>query len=274
MSSSVSNQTQLSNEPPISSDCNEGEMSPTTSAISALLLSVILPCSGHFWLRSYQWGYGIVGVLVLMLGFFCWTGLVFEPTYGGYLLFCLGALYGVNLVSAAVLGWKMAAKTKLTQQMLAVIPALVVMFMLLIKFKVILFGVQVFYIPSQSMVPALRVGDFVLVDASIGAIENIRNGDIIVFKQPNDSEFYIKRVIAKPGDKLQAFAGQLSVNDELKFSNLNDLSETITTLSRDSYFVMGDNHQVSYDSRHWGFVKCLQIVGVYRYSIGNMRLDP
>lgn len=254
----------------ISDEASVSFFSAIFTSLFALLLSFILPSCGQFWLRCYRCAIVIIVSLVLCVGLFCWTDWIFEPQYGVYMLYCLGALYVINLISAAVLGWRRAAQVKLTQQMLAVVPALVIGFVLLIKFKAMVFGVHVFYIPSKSMMPVLNVGDFVLVDPSYRGIENIYNDDIVVFMQQGDSEYYIKRVIAKPGDKLQANNGLLSVNDELKFSNLNDLKETATILDSGSFFVMGDNHQNSHDSRHWGLLERSQIIGVYHYTIGNL----
>lgn len=244
--------------------------SAIVTSFCALILSFVLPSCGQFWVRGYRYAIAIIALFVLCVGLFCWTDWIFEPQYGVYMLYCLGALYGVNLVSAAVLGWRQAGQPKLTQQMLAVVPALVIGLVLLVKFKGMVFGTQVFYIPSKSMMPVLNVGDFVLVDPSHSGVENISNGDIVVFIQQGDSDYYIKRVIAKPGDKLQAINGQLSVNGQRQFSNLNDLKETATTLDSNSFFVMGDNHQNSHDSRHWGLLQRSQIIGVYHYTIGNL----
>ena len=267
-SSSDSSTYEISDEVPASFS------SVILTSLCALLLSFILPSCGQFWLRCYRCAIVIIVSLVLCVGLFCWTDWIFEPQYGVYMLYCLGTLYVINLISAAVLGWQRAGQAKLTQQMIAVVPALVIGFVLLVKFKGIVFGAHVFYIPSKSMMPVLNVGDFVLVDPSRNGIEKINHGDIVVFVQQGDSEFYIKRVIAKPGDKLQAINGNLSVNGQRKFSNLNDLKETATTLDSSSFFVMGDNHQNSYDSRHWGLLERSQIIGVYHYTIGNLVAAP
>src|SRR5918992_1081012 len=47
------------------------------------------------------------------------------------------------------------------------------------------FLVQAFFIPSQSMVPTLRVGDRVLVNKLVYDFGDIQRGDIIVFRNPN-----------------------------------------------------------------------------------------
>ena len=100
---------------------------------------------------------------------------------------------------------------------------------LLVTILLALFGttfiVQPFKIPSQSMEPALLVGDHLLVNKFLyqgqGAwyekllpYRPIRHGDIVVFKFPHDDHpHYVKRVIGLPGDRIRITAGQVYVNE-------------------------------------------------------------
>jgi signal peptidase I len=79
-------------------------------------------------------------------------------------------------------------------------------------------------VPSGSMEPTLRVGDYLLVNhLAYGprlpftntAIEwgQPQRGDVVVFRYPlNVSEFYVKRLIGLPGDVVSFDAGAVSVN--------------------------------------------------------------
>lgn len=79
-------------------------------------------------------------------------------------------------------------------------------------------------VPSGSMEPTLRVGDYLLVNhLAYGprlpftntAIETgqPQRGDVVVFRYPVDvSEFYVKRLIGLPGDVVRFDAGAVSVN--------------------------------------------------------------
>jgi len=81
-------------------------------------------------------------------------------------------------------------------------------------------------VPSGSMEPTLRVGDYLLVNhLAYGprlpftntAIEMGRpqRGDVVVFRFPLDvSEFYVKRLIGLPGDVVRFQNGVVSVNGE------------------------------------------------------------
>lgn len=90
-----------------------------------------------------------------------------------------------------------------------------------------------FNIPSGSMKPTLKIGDYLFVskysygysrysfpwslapiDGRILASEPER-GDVIVFKTPSDNKTdFIKRLIGLPGDKIQMKNGQLYINDQ------------------------------------------------------------
>lgn len=86
------------------------------------------------------------------------------------------------------------------------------------------FVVQAFKIPSASMVPALLVGDHLLVNkfifAGTGKVYDrflpyraIRRGDIIIFKYPYENHpYYVKRVIGLPGDRLHISDQRVYVN--------------------------------------------------------------
>ncbi|HWH85092.1 MAG TPA: signal peptidase I [Burkholderiaceae bacterium] len=79
-------------------------------------------------------------------------------------------------------------------------------------------------VPSGSMEPTLRVGDYLLVNhLAYGprlpftntAIEfgQPKRGDVVVFRYPVDvSEFYVKRLIGLPGDVVRFDGGVVSVN--------------------------------------------------------------
>src|SRR5215213_5485210 len=102
------------------------------------------------------------------------------------------------------------------------------------------FVVEAFYIPSESMVPTLKVGDRVLVNKFIYRFTQPERGDIIVFKSveggslpPEENpieriiglfrpdgtrepprEDLIKRVVGVPGDEVSVRKGRLVVNGE------------------------------------------------------------
>ena len=89
------------------------------------------------------------------------------------------------------------------------------------------FVVEPFRIPSESMVPTLLKGDFILVNKFayglrlpvlntklIGNGQPAR-GDVVVFRYPLEPTIaYIKRVVGLPGDRLEYRGNQLFVNGQ------------------------------------------------------------
>lgn len=125
---------------------------------------------------------------------------------------------------------------------------------------------------GQSMAPILNGGDEILVNRFIYKITDPKQNDIIVFL-PNGNEkshYYVKRVVAVPGDTVQIKNGAVYVNGEL-FSEEVDaaaiedagLAAEEMTLGADEYFVLGDNRNNSEDSRfaNIGNIKKEYIIG-------------
>jgi signal peptidase I len=97
---------------------------------------------------------------------------------------------------------------------------------LLLVFVLRSFLVEPFQIPSESMVPTLEVGDFIIVNkfsygirlpvirTKIIDIDEPKRGDVMVFFRPGTDIYYIKRVIGLPGDKIRSMNNELYINDE------------------------------------------------------------
>ncbi len=95
---------------------------------------------------------------------------------------------------------------------------------LLVVFVLRSFIVEPFQIPSESMVPTLEVGDFILVNKFIYGIRlplvrskviditDPKRGDVMVFFPPHESRYFIKRVIGLPGDTVRVANNVLYVN--------------------------------------------------------------
>ena len=130
------------------------------------------------------------------------------------------------------------------------------------------FVVEAFYIPSESMVPTLEIGDRVLANKFIYRFTEPERGDIVVFKSvEGGEEDLIKRVVGIPGDKISVKNGTLFVNGKpQKESYVNksfpDRSFAAPTkVPPNHVFVMGDNRANSRDSRFFGPVPEKNIEG-------------
>jgi signal peptidase I len=131
---------------------------------------------------------------------------------------------------------------------------------------------QTFYIPSASMEPTLLIGDRLVVDKLSVEFGTINVGDVVVFKAPPSENCgdpvadLVKRVIGTPGDHLTSKGNIIYVNKVALVENwphTEPLGPAIgnVTVPANHYFVMGDNHSDSCDSRSWGTVPRSDIIG-------------
>ena len=160
-----------------------------------------------------------------------------------------------------------------------------------------------FQIPTGSMIPTLEIGDFILVSkysygvrlpvigTKIVEVGEPKNGDVMVFIPPHEDEYFIKRVVGIPGDRVRYQDKTIYINDEKQTQvfvaqippdapRYLVYKETLSGVEhlihrnpyRDSrtlewvvpegyYFMMGDNRDQSSDSRYWGLVSQENIVG-------------
>ena len=89
------------------------------------------------------------------------------------------------------------------------------------------FVLEPFQIPSKSMVPTLKVGDFIVVNKwtyglrlpvlrnKFFDVGSPQRGDVVVFFPPHESRYFIKRLVGLPGDKISIINGTLFVNNEM-----------------------------------------------------------
>lgn len=113
-------------------------------------------------------------------------------------------------------------------------------------------------IPSSSMEPTIYAGDIVIANGLAYINTTPQRGDIIIFKHRElGDEILIKRIIGIPGDSLMFVDGRLYINGELFQENYlpegtrTDSFKDFDEIPENCYFVMGDNRNVSYDSRGW-----------------------
>jgi signal peptidase I len=146
------------------------------------------------------------------------------------------------------------------------------------------------WIPSGSMEPTLHgtpnqwEADKIIVDKLRYKFSQPQRGDIVVFsptdelKREQYHDAFIKRVVALPGEKVELRNGRVYINNKpLQEENYLGEQQTLIdvcsstqqvpflskpqTIPANSYLVLGDNRNSSYDSRCWGIVPQQNIIG-------------
>jgi signal peptidase I len=146
----------------------------------------------------------------------------------------------------------------------------------LVSFLVRTFVVQEYSIPSGSMSPTLYIGNRILVNKLSVDFGTINVGDMVVFKAPpavaklcgDDYADLVKRVIGVPGDVLNTVGNTIYIDGKKlhqRWSHFPNLGANGAihnfTVPAGRYFMMGDNHANSCDSRTWGTVPRSDIIG-------------
>lgn len=153
--------------------------------------------------------------------------------------------------------------------------------------------VQPFEVPSGSMLPTLRVGDMVWVDKTAYGITwpwsntpektTPQRGDVVVFVHPESKEFYVKRVLGLPKERVMVLGSRVFINGEPveEFSAETDNREmkywdqsfAATTDIRWASLKTGQKYRVlwSKKSKSWGLSGYWQVPEDHIFVMGDWR---
>jgi signal peptidase I len=176
------------------------------------------------------------------------------------------------------------------QLFLELLRVIVLAMVIIIPVRTFLF--QPFFVSGSSMEPNFEDGQYLVIgefgykttDALMGIpigftihpFKELHREDVTVFEfSKNPETYYIKRVIALPGESIEIKHGRVVIYNALQpqgfvldesgylsrsaLLSLQDMPRV--TLKEDEYFLMGDNRQHSHDSRSFGPVKEEKIIG-------------
>lgn len=157
---------------------------------------------------------------------------------------------------------------------------------------IISLAMSLYFIPSKSMEPNLKVGDVLLVEkvsSKLSGASWLQKGDVVLFPAPsrlqdvivssggkriNDRDLFVKRIAATAGDAVQVdSSGSVQINGDVAPGDrqmcdaepLRLIEKYIepgeTVVGEKELFVMGDCSDVSVDSRVWGTLSRKNVVG-------------
>jgi signal peptidase I len=135
---------------------------------------------------------------------------------------------------------------------------------------IIFFALQLtigtFKVYGTSMLPGILPDDQIIVSKIDYRLHKPERGDVIVLKSPRDQNTdLIKRVIALPGDTIEIRSGQILVNDKVivepYIKEVPNYKFPKQKLPENSYFILGDNRNVSADSHLGWYAPVEDIIG-------------
>ena len=131
------------------------------------------------------------------------------------------------------------------------------------------YAVAPFIVPSESMVPTMKISDRFLADRfTYRFVREPKPGDIVVFDEPGGKRTFVKRVIATAGQQVDVRDGSVYVDgrrlDEPYTHGVPTDPGSIdlpTTVPEGQVWLMGDNRTNSTDSRWFGTVPLSTVRG-------------
>lgn len=161
-------------------------------------------------------------------------------------------------------------------------------FLIIAPIRIFLF--QPFFVQGASMEPNFSNNEYLIINElgykktqigipgkpffSVEPFKNLERNEVIVFRYPKKkSQFFIKRIIGLPGEKVEIKNNQVFIHnqeypegfrvDESNYleKEVQTKGDLVVTLGAEEFFVMGDNRMFSSDSRSWGPVNRGDIIG-------------
>jgi len=135
------------------------------------------------------------------------------------------------------------------------------------------FVFQPFYVSGPSMEPNFYDKDYLIIEKISYYFRDPVRGEVIIFESPMEpGDHLIKRVIGLPDEKIVIEKGQILVYSDQFPQGLTLIEKYLPAgtstagqitveLGDDEYYVLGDNRNMSLDSRSFSFIKGKSITG-------------
>jgi len=149
-----------------------------------------------------------------------------------------------------------------------VIPFVIIALIIVVPIRLFVF--QPFLVEGASMVPNFANNDYLIIDELTYHFRTPERNEVVIFKYPKDkSKYFIKRIVALPGETVEISRGKVTVHTrggdslylEEDYTVRDNTNYFRSELGDKEYFVLGDNRGASSDSRSWGPVMEDLIIG-------------
>ncbi len=240
----------------------------------ALLLSLLTPGLGQVFA-----GLPLRGVAIYICGviLFC---LFMIAVYTSFFVLCLWILlvliyYFFNCADSVYQSAKGNQEPRRSNMRWFIYPGAVILHLAFFTAFVLWLGFPInpYHIPSESMEPALQIGDYFLIDRYAYKKRSPERGDVVVFSSPtNISVDYVKRIVGLPGDVVEIYREKVWINGvrpeepylETNLSGRGYFGRNHhgpLVVPENSVYVLGDNRNHSHDSRQYKSISIADIKG-------------
>jgi signal peptidase I len=255
--------------------------------VAAAVLSILIPGSGQ-WLRGERKRAYILLSLWFVVELAELIGRV-TSTYAGFIVWMLTTVI-LYVVAGVLTALGSRSQWKVTW---AVIAGITAAFVGAVSIDVATraAGFSNYSIPSSSMHNTIMQGDYIMVDKHYYRDHPVHRGDLVVFQRPEPDTgkmmLIVKRAVAVSGDTVEVRDRVLYINHEGQdepyvvheretlLSPVNDLFHTDNfgpiRVPEHTFFAVGDNRDVSLDSRSYGSIKEDLLVGKPLYIYKSER---
>lgn len=126
---------------------------------------------------------------------------------------------------------------------------------------------------GPSMLPTVRDGQLMIVDAVSYRLRQPRRGELAAVRWVDDTAVLIKRILAGPGDTIAIREGVVEVNEvaltEPYVVHRARWNMAATSLVPGQFFVVGDNRGMPMDLHTFGTVDRADLIGPVFWIVGN-----
>jgi signal peptidase I len=254
-------------------------------ALLAIVLGLIAVGLPYLYVGRARFAIVQLSLVLALIASFAWTRLILHPWAGGALVVLGAIVVCLPLLHVALLAYRRTPGERRSYNRLWIYVAWIIGFaglqIALQQTRAHLFGVEPFHTPTESMAPTLQLGDAFVVDTWRYKAHSPERGEIVVYQVPEKPGVkYVKRVIGVAGDRIEIRTAVVYRNGEALSepylhapvdSKPYGRDEPAILIPQSSVYLLGDNRDMSLDSRAHGPIARPQLHGRVEYVIYPLR---